>query len=95
MRPLSPLRSKFSLCVTVPSSSFQLDENLLRSIARIGVTCELVKVLTELKQQSTSEYIFPNKDNNHHRQYPRTLRGCIRHFAATVAANKIAPLTAI
>ena len=75
---------------------------------KVPLNSELIKVLTELKQRSTSEYIFPNKDNNHQKQYPRYLRGlckqagvkpftfhCIRHFAATVAANRNAPLTAI
>ena len=75
---------------------------------KVPLNSELVKVLTELKQRSTSEYIFPNKDNNHQKQYPRYLRRlckkaeikpftfhCIRHFAATVAANRNAPLPAI
>jgi integrase len=75
---------------------------------KVPINSELLKVLTELKLRSTSEYIFPTKDNNHQRQYPRYLRGlckkagvkpftfhCIRHFAATVAANRNSPLTAI
>ncbi len=75
---------------------------------KVPLNSELMKVLTEFRQQSTFEYIFPNKHHDHQRQYPRYLPAlckkagvrpftfyCIRHFAATVAANRNAPLTAI
>lgn len=41
---------------------------------KVPLYSELMKILTEFKQKSTSEYIFPNKDNNHQRQYPRYLK---------------------
>ena len=75
---------------------------------KVPLNSELLKVLTELKRDSTSEYLFPNEEGNHQRQYPRYLAGlckragvkpftfhCIRHFAATIAASRNAPITAI
>jgi len=75
---------------------------------KVPLNRELFKILSDLKQHSTSEYPFPNSDGNRQRQYPRYLSGlckkagvkpftfhCIRHFAATVAASKNAPITAI
>lgn len=75
---------------------------------KVPLNSELLKLLTELKQHSTSEYLFPNDEGNHQRQYPRYLPRlcktarvkpfsfhCIRHFAATIAASRNAPITAI
>jgi len=75
---------------------------------KVPLNSELLNVLTELKRDATSEYLFPNEEGNHQIPYPRYLATlckragvrpftfhCIRHFAATIAANKNAPLTAI
>ncbi|TMA66068.1 MAG: hypothetical protein E6J73_04515, partial [Deltaproteobacteria bacterium] len=49
---------------------------------KVPLNSELIKVLAELKQRSMSEYIFPNKDNNHQKQYPRYLRGLCKQAGA-------------
>ena len=48
---------------------------------KVPLNSELLKLLTELKQHSTSEYLFPNDEGNHQRQYPRTYHGYAKRLA--------------
>lgn len=75
---------------------------------KVPINSELLPVLKWLKQNSTSKYLFPNAVGKEQTKYPTYLRDLcdkagvkrfafhsIRHYAATLAANRNAPLTGI
>lgn len=74
----------------------------------VPITKELRPVLVTLIKHSNSEFLFPNADGSQQTKYPRYLRDlckttkvkpftfhAIRHFAATHASSKKAPIRGI
>jgi hypothetical protein len=74
----------------------------------VPITKELRPVLVTLIKHSNSEFLFPNADGSQQTKYPRYLRDlckttkvkpftfhAIRHFAATRASSKKAPIRGI